>query len=881
MWSGSTVFPMPDRMRICWPWCYRVRVFLDGGETRVVVKLWITSILLVVTSLSALGAEKLTYEPLSAETGKLGRLEKYTAIEKTAASVQLGDLGLAVRVPARGEAYDAVPIEFSVAGSTGPDQRVAVEVTAFEDEAQRKGRDLYDLAMPGSMKLKIEYLGSQTGIFDPKRVTRLTATSKHETFPPYTLEPFVRSGTVKRGNYLFFKFRITNVGDTVLDAEGFGGWMAWPQAVREADPGGKEAVYETVNMFERNLQYVYPGESFEQWVHFWSPIPDPSRCRTLPVGKYKIRWRACYRWNTEYDWGANMWAGRPWIGLEVPIEVTETGGKSSVLEKELELEAGNADRMTRYVGSLEEFMTSFKVFEKSELASGPAKGTIHLQVAPWTKQVVVKLIGNTPGRIKTAAVPIAVSTDNLAIRRNPDNPFVVTRGGKRVPAFCTQDMSAMRTTIQLGPNPERHLPARLKEMLDCGVNLICSTAGNWHIPEIVNSSGFFGDAHAETFKYYYDVLVPRFRVRITGWGIFPCRTPNVQAIGSFYWGRKFDVPSTGDHYAYSGRGDLDVGHPDYPALQAGAILFNYARWGKHWYRTADGDVLIDVEDTWGWLRDDINVRFFLGEHAMTRWRVWLRNKYRTIGDANQAWGTSYKSFDEVDPQANQGNEGKAYGADLSRMAPVYNRKENPFHDWSPAVADWDVFRTELRCDVYEQILKLVREKIPRAQINIRTEGGFVPVQIPPDSQDAHLRHSFYAQRRQALVAEVLARRKVFKYHSDYTTIPYTESEWRYLLQQLSKQGMRGNYLPQFCTARDMVLNDRWGRDFQMNYNLDKPTKAIMMHVLQAAYPVWRVTYEEGHCPGVLWEDYQCDGFVTETQKRELKLFREHLNKMKP
>jgi hypothetical protein len=130
-----------------------------------------------------------------------------------------------------------------------------------------------------------------------------------------------------------------------------------------------------------------------------------------------------------------------------------------------------------------------------------------------------------------------------------------------------------------------------------------------------------------------------------------------------------------------------------------------------------------------------------------------------------------------------------------------------------------------------------------------------------------------------LISEVLQRRKVFKYHSDYTTIPYTESEWRFLLGRLREEGIRGNYLPQFCTARDMVLNDHRGRDFQTNYGLAEPKRAIMMHVLQAAYPVWRIMYEEGHCPGVLWEDYNCDGFVTETQKHELQLFRERLGRM--
>jgi hypothetical protein len=846
------------------------------------VRVRVASLLVIVSSLPAVAAptEKLGYEPLSAEARKLGRLEKYANTEKKVATLGLGDLRLEVRVPISGDAYDTIPIEYTLAGKAGPDKRVAIEAVAFEDEARRKGRDLYDLAIPGNMKLKIEYLGSQTGIFDPKRVTRLTQTSRHEIFPPYTLEPFVRSGTVKRGNYLFFKFRITNVGDTVLDAEGFGGWMAWPEAVKDVAKGEKGLTATTINQFERHLEYLYPGESFEQWIQFWAAGQGQDHCRTLPVGKYRVRYRAAYRMNTQYNWGVNMWAGQVWTGLEVPIQVTETGGSSEVTTSDLEFEPASADRMTRYVGSLEEFMTSLKVFESEQLAA-PQKGTLYLQVAPWTKHVAIKLIGNTPGRIKTVAVPVSISADNLKIRYNPRNPFVVRKNGHKQPAFCAQDMAAMRTGIQLGPHPEQHLPARLQEMMDCGVNVLCSTAGDWHLPEVSNPDAFVGDAQAETFKYYYDVLARRFQVPVFGFGEFPCRTSNLLSTGSFFWNRRFDVPMVGKQYSYSGTGDLDVGHPDYPALQAGAILFNYKRWGDTWYRTADGDVLIDVEDTWGWLRDDVNVRFFLGEHAMRRWQIWLRKKYGMIEKANHAWGTSYKNFDEVDPQANQGNEGKVYGADLTRIAPVYNKPDNPFHDWTPPVEDWDLFRTELRCDVYQDILRIVRKQIPRAQINLRTEGGFLPVVIPADSKDAHLRHSYYAQRRQALVAEVLARRKVFKYHSDYTTIPYTESEWRYLLRQLSKQGMRGNYLPQFCTARDMVLNDHYGRDFQMNYNLDKPTHAAMMHVLQAAYPVWKITYEEGHCPGVLWEDYQCDGFVTETQKRELKLFREQLSQMKP
>jgi len=34
--------------------------------------------------------------------------------------------------------------------------------------------------------------------------------------------------------------------------------------------------------------------------------------------------------------------------------------------------------------------------------------------------------------------------------------------------------------------------------------------------------------------------------------------------------------------------------------------------------------------------------------------------------------------------------------------------------------------------------------------------------------------------------------------------------------------------------------------------------------------------EEGGIPGVIWEDFECDGFVTETQKKELRFYQEKL-----
>jgi hypothetical protein len=844
--------------------------------------IWITLTVVLshVNSILAISpADKIVYQPISAEAEKLGRIEKYGDIEKNEIELQLGDMFLKARLPKECRAYDAVPIEYTIHGDTGPDQRITFEAVAFENPEDRKGRDLYDLAVPGTLRLKVEYLGSRTGVLQPDRVRRLTKDSKHEQFPPYKLEPLVRSGKVKRGNYLFFKFRITNVGDTILDAEGFGGWMSTPRACTVDEAGKRTVIAQTNNRWERHLKYLYPGESFEQWVSLSSyQHGDPKFVRTLPPGKYLFEYEVRYRWNADYDWQVNMWSGKPWYTLKFPLEVTEQGGQAPLSIEEVFIEQPYEDRMPRYIRSLEEFMTSFKVFEKTEL-NQPRSGTMYIQPAPWTEQIVLKLIGNTRGRISTVAVPVHVTTDHLNIEYNPDNPFVVPTSKGAEPAFCTQNMPAMRATYNLHPEAEKLLRRRLKEKEELGVNVLATTGGDWHVGEVNNNKSFVGDAHAETFKYYFDTLIHDFDIPVFGWGVFPAKTHNVLKLGCYYWGETFDIPFLPPNYTYSHRLEMDVAHPDFPKLYAGCILFNYERWGDLWYRTANGDLLIDVEDSWGWLRDDINIRYMLGKHAIHRFHLWLQHKYGSVEKVNEAWGTEYKRINQINPQVNQGNEGKHHGYDFTAMGPVYNNPDNPFHDWTAAVRDWDRFRTELRCDIYDKIQQYVREELPEAHINIRTEGAMIPVSVPKDTDNPHLRHIYYVQRRQALISDILKKRGTFKYHSDYTTMPYTESEWRLLLSKLREQGMRGNYFPQFCTARDMVLNDHWGRDFTTNYNLAEPKQALMIHRLQAAYPVWRIMYEEGHCPGVMWEDYGCDGFVTETQKQELRLFRKHLDNM--
>ena len=63
-----------------------------------------------------------------------------------------------------------VPITYQLTFEDGEGAfPVAVEATAFEDESRRKGRDLYDLCLPGKIDLEVEYLGSITAHLIPGR----------------------------------------------------------------------------------------------------------------------------------------------------------------------------------------------------------------------------------------------------------------------------------------------------------------------------------------------------------------------------------------------------------------------------------------------------------------------------------------------------------------------------------------------------------------------------------------------------------------------------------------------------------------------------------------------------------------------------------------
>lgn len=837
----------------------------------------ITRILLVVfliaPSVLAEDGPRIRYAPLSDAAKTSGCLDRYAQASSDRRTIELSGHRLTVHVPEVVRAYDVVPLAFELRQVTGTSS-VAMVATAFDDRARCRGRALYDMSIPGNSRVEIEYLGHVSASFTGEGFVPLTADphAPISAYPNFQREELLCSSAIKPCDLAWFKFRITNVGDTILDPEGFGSMVADPHLLKLKDDGQVEWDARPLNLMCRHLEYVYPGESLEHWVSFYSPAFGHA-ARGLQTGEYKIVYSLRGRFYDTFDRYTNIWWGTEFAKLEVPLSVTANPTVMPI--KSTFTMHDTTGRMPGYFSDFEEFMTSFKIFPALSEAAVTAD-TLHVQVAPWTEDIVIKMITQHPREIAVVRVPIRVDDSSLAIEYNPRNTAVITDAeGHEKPAFFAQLMPAMRVA-RLTPYPEQDLLRFAQEAKDLGVDVVINTAGDWWAQDLCGQGGphnFLGN----DYKYFFDVVVRQVGFKLLGWSVLgPCQPPIYQKAESLLE-RKIEYVPSANAWG-SPNGAVDICDPAVVEVLAAWTFYQYERWGDLWYQTRDGRVPIDVEDTWGWLREYENRRYALGSLGLARFRTWLRDKYGTIVAVNQAWGSSYADFAEIDPQKDQGREVIA-GAEKPYF--YYNKEDHVFHNWSRAIEDFDLFRSQLKVDVYRTLLKRLREKIPAAELNLRTEGTHFVAPGEAQSDNLHLRQIYYGQRKNADIFEVMKDQDAIKYFSSYTTMPYSVELWRQAHRQMVEAGLIPNYLPTFDRMRDMVANRYVGVDHTMDFNYDEPTRVIEVYRLLAAYPYWKAAYEEGGMPCVIWSDYTCEGFMTETQKRELRLLTEHFQKMAP
>lgn len=795
------------------------------------------------------------YNPLSREAQRTGKLDKFKNAPTQRGSIKLGDVTLKYEAPLTAEAYDVVPVSYVLENQTSNDKRpLAVEGTAFEDKTRTGGRQLYDMSFPGDMSVKIEYVGHVSAdrlasrkLLDPQKPDPAVTDGV-----PWKSDVLTRSGEIRKADFQWFTFRYTVVGDTILDPEGFNGVQSRLDIYRKQTGGDFKFISSGINGWERSVNYQYPGESCEQTI-----LPRVYGSGMLP-GEYKLRYSLVRKDYKKWNQPKNYSGGETFAYLDLFLKVVD--GKPEAVKpevKEVLTPAAKSGDFPEYMHSFEEFMTGFEWYRQPFRQQ---KSIIYVQVAPWTRQLNLKLIRGNPLALQSVSIPLAVSSANLKLRYNPENPFVLKRNGKPEPVIVGQLMPSMRHSLHFGDKTDVILKDLLKEAQECGVNVYSSESGGYALADFFRTPKNY-DVVGELTKYFNSLLGPS-EMPILGHGIY-----GVQECYRFA-SKLMDPPlNLGPKKEFFSNHHTD---PQWAESWAAVVLYNHKLSGGNWYKTRDGKTIIDMEDSIGWMREGIQVRYSLGEKGILDFQQWVQKKYSTIEKVNQAWSSSYKEFSQINPEENQ-SASVPHGYKWE-----YYKKTNPvFYEWSPALEDLDIFRSEARCASYRHILNIVRKTIPNAIIDLRTEGGNF---IIPDSSKlgdtAHERHVKYSARRNAMIGEVLAKNSdVIGFYSDYTPQAFTPEEWRKFTRLSAKNNIRSMPLPHLSRTRGVVLQQRWGEDYTVHYNLDYPAKGAMVFALQALFPVMQAVYEEGGCPGVIWADYTCDVFLTETQKNELKLLR--------
>jgi hypothetical protein len=496
-------------------------------------------------------------------------------------------------------------------------------------------------------------------------------------------------------------------------------------------------------------------------------------------------------------------------------------------------------------------MTSFDSYLTGIKSTGQT-GTMYLQCAPWTNQIVLRLIVGNGDTMAAVSIPVEIETDSIKVQFNPNNnAYVVLEDGTRFPAITAQSMADMRGNVQLGPDAAFNIIDNLLAMQECGINLINTTAA-------FEFDASFGTNRANNIDAcWFSLDVARaLGLKLQGWITYPYESSNSLNQANKLFGTNLVEPGFGSKDLATANG-----------LNA---VWQYQRWGDNYWIGGDNVVVLDVEDTRGWMRVDFNARFRIDSSSKQYFRFFLMDMYDSdINVLNDDWGTSFTSFDEIDPEE---------GAIDDHGWASYKNKNMVFAEWGRPLEVLDMFRTLERIQDYQRVLETAKDVLPTAKVSLRTEGANWLATVDPTTENSHYRHVYYSQRRCAIIPELIAESGVLYAASDYTTLPYTPSEVADLTRKSIENGIVPMLLPQFDRMRDIAMNVKYGTDYTYEYNLDPSgaTKGAYISTICSVFEWFRATYENGGVPGILWQDYLCDGYATATQRKEIAFFTQKL-----
>ena len=208
------------------------------------------------------------------------------------------------------------------------------------------------------------------------------------------------------------------------------------------------------------------------------------------------------------------------------------------------------------------------------------------------------------------------------------------------------------------------------------------------------------------------------------------------------------------------------------------------------------------------------------------------------------------------------------------------QSDGVYKERSRAMAELDVYRTLSRISDYKTMLKTTG--IDNTRLWIRYEGtSWLAAGISPTTTNPHYRQFFYEQRRNAVIPEILAASNVVFGGSNYDTMPLSPTETYEMTKHSTLAGLTMSKMPTISQMRDILINPIYGESkYVTDYNLkDTSLKGTVIGTTPALFPYLKAMYEGGGIPGVMWQDYHCDGYITSTQYKELKFYTQKIQEM--
>jgi hypothetical protein len=817
----------------------------------------------------------LIYTSLSNEAKKQGTLNKYDYVKKIKGTINIDGYIIHYSMPNNVTAYDMLPISYTFTPPMGVIYPIHIAATAFEEESRRRGRNLYDLNLPGDVDVTYEYLGYVTGVTNPSARPSMKPDATDnpvDSYPDYKTTNLTLSGVLPSADLTWFKFKLTNTGNTILDPDGNGAYLIKPSLLKKNDLGDYMPYGQPENFWYRTNNYLYPGESEEIWFNFVPSPFAPSTNKSWGIndaGDYRIliETEARFEKGSGPNWSVTMYTGYNVGVSQWDFKVDNYIGELAPNEvmKISNLHNSNTNRNT-WLHSFEEYMSSYNTLINESSAKTE---TMYIQVAPWSTQIVLKLI--TDSSIKTEVIPITVDTSSIKVAFNKNNQNYVIIGGKKQPVIMTQAMFDMRQNVQYSPYPQIDIVKTMKLMKECGVNVLAHTSmsylfdRNFSDRQIEPNQNSAYNSNGDAYKYYLDIA-RQLGITIEGFISYPINRDDIGSIANWISGENYNVEKGAvARYSYTS--------PKLSIINAILGKYIFKRWGDNYYSDNYGNIPLSIEDTRGWFRIDYNIRYRVGLLSIQNFTEWVNLLYGSLKEINLRWESNYSCISDINPETDGSPRDSISNDDL-----MYLNKNKTFYDYSQGMIDWDIYRSQERAQNYIDIIHNIKNTVPNPVIALRTEGGnWLVSGIDPQSKNPAYRFIYYNQRRQGMIPEIIQATGAVRSQSDYITYPYTESMVRDLTRKSVEQGIIPQHMPLFNAMKDIVINTTYGDEESINYNAPIGTKGAHIVSITSLFGWFKATYEEGGTPGVLWLDYLCDGHVTETQIKEMKFFKQKLD----